>query len=203
MTNCISWCNGPTPNSFVNINEIHLCQYCEATIAYTNSDLVWVKPLSNGVFLQQQIALGVTIEIGSNYVAEKSLAVTVKGAKFVSRFGVKTAGNWFNESSTALARRLGRDGETAAGITKTYERFRSYFNPQKYRIPDELNHVAKTLTEVKNTKKLAFTFQLQDYMYYCIDNCYDFTLKVRRNTRISGPLRKAIDSGYIILGYLP
>ena len=103
----------------------------------------------------------------------------------------------------AYVRKMGKQGEDAAGINKTYERFTSYLNPKKYRVPDELDHINRTLIEVKNRKKLDFVGQIQDDLFYCMENGYEFKLKIRKDTILSGPLKRAINAGYITVEYLP
>ena len=64
--------------------------------------------------------------------------------------------------------------------------------------PDEVTDAA--LTEVKNVGKLSFTRQLRDYHKYATSqpDKLDFILWTRPDTKLSGPLKRAIDNGDII-----
>ena len=104
---------------------------------------------------------------------------------------------------TALARQLGTAGETAAGIVKNTERIPSLTGTAQYRIPDALDHSAKVIGEVKNVASLSYTRQLKDFVAYSQQSGYAFNLWVRSSTRLSGPLRQAVNDVPIILRPLP
>ena len=88
------------------------------------------------------------------------------------------------ESPTELARRLGREGELAAGIDPIKKkRIPSLSGRRKYRIPDEMTR--KTLTEVKNVKYQHFSTQLRDSLHFSIMTNRQMILKVRRDTILS------------------
>ena len=109
-------------------------------------------------------------------------------------------------SGTTLARQLGQDGERAAGIVKNTERINSLTGTADYRVPDILDHAAGLVGEVKSVATQAFTRQIQDYLYYALQNNYDFVLVVRQGggTAFTEPLRALVGSGFInILRMLP
>ena len=71
-------------------------------------------------------------------------------------------------SGTALARRLGAEGEAAiqgAGNTT-----RIQLPGGGYRVPDILDEAARVVGEVKNVKSLSYTQQLRDYVAYARRN---------------------------------
>ncbi len=109
-------------------------------------------------------------------------------------------------TGTALARQLGQEGERAADIVKNTERINSLTGTADYRVPDILDHAAGLVGEVKNVATQGFTRQIQDYLYYALQNNYDFVLVVRQGggTAFTAPLQALIDSGFInILRMLP
>jgi hypothetical protein len=57
-------------------------------------------------------------------------------------------------------------------------------------IPDELTDTG--MTEVKNVKRLGFTHQIQDFMYYAARTGRSFNLVVRKNTRLTKELEDII-----------
>ena len=69
------------------------------------------------------------------------------------------------------------------------------------RFPDALTDT--TLTEVKNVAYQSYTQQLRDYATFAAQNWLDFQLWVRPSTGLSGPLMDAINSGDIILNFIP
>ncbi len=97
----------------------------------------------------------------------------------------------------AIVRQLGNEGETAAGIVKNTQRIESLSGKAAYRVPDELT--ATTVTEVKNVAKQSFNTQIQDSLHYAMMTNRDFELVVRNTTRLSGPLQRAVDAGWITL----
>jgi RHS repeat-associated protein len=102
-------------------------------------------------------------------------------------------------TGTGEARTAGMVGETAAGIIKNTERIESLSKTAAYRIPDELNHAAQLIGEVKNTSYQAYTRQLQDFAAYSQKYGYKFNLYVREGTKLSAPLQKAVNDGFIVL----
>ncbi len=96
------------------------------------------------------------------------------------------------------ARNLGQQGEKAAKIVKNTQRIPSITGTAKYRIPDALDKTNKVLTEIKNVKSQGLTNQLKDFSLWAEEKGYEFILKTRPNTKISGPLQEYIDNGKII-----
>ncbi|MFF0728722.1 DNRLRE domain-containing protein [Streptomyces sp. NPDC004134] len=92
--------------------------------------------------------------------------------------------------------RAGQVGETAAGITKNTEKLRIN---GRTRIPDELDHTAGVIGEVKNVKYQHLSTQIRDDLQYAAANGYQFKLYVRGSTRLSGPLQARVNSGEIDL----
>ncbi|MCK4261385.1 MAG: hypothetical protein KAX49_20615, partial [Halanaerobiales bacterium] len=123
------------------------------------------------------------------------------GDDFINK-GIKeadeVAGELAEESKTEYARRRGKIGEEAAGITKNTKRIESITGKAKYRIPDGLDELSQVLTEVKNVKRQGYTSQIKDFYLWSKNNGYEFVLKTRPNTIISRPLQKLINAGKII-----
>lgn len=69
------------------------------------------------------------------------------------------------------------------------------------RIPDGLKN--GVLSEVKNTKQQSFTRQLRDFSDYADTNGLQMDLYTRHDTKLSKPLKDAIDSGKINLKTIP
>ena len=53
--------------------------------------------------------------------------------------------------------------------------------------------------EIKNVKNLSLTPQLKDYINYCYENGYQFTLYIREGTQLSGPLGNELDRIHAII----
>jgi hypothetical protein len=104
---------------------------------------------------------------------------------------------WGRRGLNALehAKELGKAGEKAAGITKPKSAIKV---DGRNLFPDDVDVVARSLTEVKNVKSLSLTRQLRDYNKYAKSNNFKFVLVTRPGTKLSRPLRKAIESGDII-----
>lgn len=100
----------------------------------------------------------------------------------------------------SLARELGREGETAAGITSPKTGVRGPISG-RMRFPDELT--ATLLKEIKNVAKQALTAQLKDYIAIANNLGIDFELWIRSTTRITKPLQEAIKRGDIIPKIIP
>lgn len=99
------------------------------------------------------------------------------------------------------ARAAGLAGEQAAGIVRNTRRIDSLTGTAKFRVPDALS--STTLTEVKNVRSLSLTSQIRDFSAFARQEGLAFELVVRPNTRLSGPLRQAIQSEGIVLRTLP
>jgi len=104
-----------------------------------------------------------------------------------------------------LARRLGEAGEAAVRASFDIgEKVRiAVPGAQRFRIPDGVNAALKTLSEVKNVKKLSFTSQLRDFVKISKANDLKFVLYVRKDTKFSKPLMEAIERGDIELRFIP
>lgn len=102
-------------------------------------------------------------------------------------------------ANTGMAgvRTTGQVGEELAGIIKNTERIPAASGKVGYRIPDELN--GSVIGEVKNVARLNYSSQLRDFGAYAQANKLQYNLYVRGNTRLSGPLQNAVDSGAINL----
>jgi len=98
----------------------------------------------------------------------------------------------------AQVRAAGRVGEEAAGIVPNTRRIGSSSGSADYRIPDQLLDEEKLLSEVKNVEYLPYTSQLRDFAAYADETGYTFELWVRSTTRLSAPLREAVESGRIL-----
>ena len=94
-------------------------------------------------------------------------------------------------------RAAGEAGETAAGITKNTERIASASGKAAYRIPDQLDHGARVIGEVKNVARQGLTSQIQDFISYATDRGYKFVLYVRSSTTFTPALQDAIRAGSI------
>lgn len=130
---------------------------------------------------------------GGGCAAQIAMAVPVfKIAKLGKLASVAEKG----EDGMAAVREAGRAGEEAAGIVKNTRRIPSASGAAKYRIPDELN--GSVLGEVKNTARLGYSKQLQDFAAYASDEGLTFRLYVRGSTRFSKQLQREVDAGRIV-----
>lgn len=98
----------------------------------------------------------------------------------------------------ANARSLGAAGEASVGITEGKTGIQI---GGKMRFPDRLT--ATTLEEVKNVKTQSFTRQLRDYLNYSQQTGRQMILHTRPTTTMTGPLKKAIETGQIIHKTIP
>lgn len=111
--------------------------------------------------------------------------------------GIKIAGGGL------LAVRLGMAGERA--VRAVYDIGLPTFikiNGRR-RIPDGINALAKTVSEVKNVKELGLTSQLLDYSAYARSKGFRFDLFVREDTYMTKPLKEYIAGGNINLMFIP
>jgi hypothetical protein len=69
------------------------------------------------------------------------------------------------------------------------------------RFPDGLT--TSVVSEVKNVQSLSYTQQLQDLAKFAQQTGRRFDLYVRYNTRLSGPLQQAAQSGRVNLRFIP
>ncbi len=102
-------------------------------------------------------------------------------------------------TSTGTARILGEVGEQTAGVLKNTTRIDSLTGTANFRIPDQLIPEQNLISEVKNVAYQSLTNQLKDFTLYAQKMSYSFELFVRENTRLSQPLKDAIETGKIIL----
>ena len=126
------------------------------------------------------------------------LDVAMLASQFAPGGGLVESAAYARSSFVDLGniRNKGKIGEELAGIAKPKTRI--YFDGgSRYRVPDEISDTF--LREVKNVKYQSFTRQLKDYMNYANNNGLDFVLSVSRETKLSGPLKKMVDSGKIVL----
>jgi RHS repeat-associated protein len=102
----------------------------------------------------------------------------------------------------AINQTTGQLGEQAANIIKNTARIDSFTETASYRIPDVLDHEAGIIGEIKNVERLAYTSQLRDFVAYAKQRAssgFRFVLQTRPATKLSGPLKQAVDDGDIIL----
>jgi hypothetical protein len=125
------------------------------------------------------------------------LKLTERGLKYADEVGELVKGT--EKTGTDMARKLGKEGENAAGIKGSKQRIESLSGTANYRIPDELLQDEKILREIKNVKSQSFTNQLKDFNAWAKENGYKFILEVRPGAKLSGPLQDAINKGDIIL----
>ena len=117
--------------------------------------------------------------------------------------GTTRAVAWTITAKSAGA--LGREGEAA--VRAVYDigekPMQSILMNGRARIPDGINPLGKSLSEVKNVNSLSFTSQLRDYSIYAQGQGLRFDLYTRSSTQLSGPLQDAIDSGLINHLHIP
>lgn len=102
---------------------------------------------------------------------------------------------------TKRARQLGKAGEDAVkAVYDIGEKAKVVING-RVRFPDGLTQ--GVISEVKNVANLSFTRQLRDYLDYVLSEGFRFDLYTRLETKLSGPLQDAIDSGLINRLYIP
>lgn len=150
--------------------------------------------------MDHPIAAGAAVGVGSGVAAYGVAAgVTALSMQYLGGAGTaclvgcqKSA-----ESLQSTPQALGKLGEQLSGLMKNTERITSATNTANYRIPDGLNHVTKTLSEVKNVKYQGFTNQIKDSLMYSQNNGYKFELITRSDTVLSNPLQNVIKNGNI------
>ena len=135
---------------------------------------------------------GALIGAGVGYLVQAAYGAIVGAAATTGTIATEAAQRMEN------ARTLGQQGEKAANIVKNTQRIPSLTQTANYRIPDALDKSKKVLIEIKNVKYQGLTNQIRDFSLWAQERCYDFILKTRPDTKISGPLKEYIDSGKII-----
>ena len=119
------------------------------------------------------------------------------GAVFMGGIGALKGGINFTESATVRARRLGREGEAAAGITGS--KIGVEING-RMRFPDEISPT--TIKEVKNVGRQGWTRQLKDYSDLAKSEGKTFELWIRPETRVSRVLEQARRDGNVVFKFI-
>jgi len=99
--------------------------------------------------------------------------------------------------------RLGKLGEIAVRSVYNIGGKRLIAINGRFRIPDGINTVEKTISEIKNVASQSYTTQLRDYVAYAKSKGYQFVLYVRPGARLSGPLRQAETAGDVVIRNIP
>jgi RHS repeat-associated protein len=93
-----------------------------------------------------------------------------------------------------LSKIQGRAGEVAANVGKTKRTIQSIREVGKKRIPDHLDDkIEKLLIEVKYTKYISYTSQLQDDLFYALEKGLWFVIVAKEGTRWSSTLQRLMD----------
>jgi hypothetical protein len=103
-----------------------------------------------------------------------------------------------HNSNIACNKLLGEAGEIAAGTAGPKTGVRSLLNPNRWRFPDKIDDVAKTIEETKNVAYQHLSTQLRDYVKIADDMGYQLVLNMRKTTEVSAPLQRLINLGKII-----
>jgi hypothetical protein len=108
---------------------------------------------------------------------------------------------WLVHNAPLACVAAGKAGEIAGGTTGPRIGLKSILNPGRWRFPDKVDKVAKTITETKNRAYQYNSTQLWDYLEIARDGGYQLILQVRKGdgTKIARPLQDLIDDGAIIL----
>jgi len=123
-----------------------------------------------------------------------------EGAEKAGKEGAEQCGKKTGKEATEYARKVGKQGEDAAGIDARIKGRINVPGTSRWRIPDELTRFV--LKEVKNVKYLSLTRQLRDYLKIARSTGRTFELWVPQAlplNKLSAPLRKLIEEGEIIL----
>ena len=150
-------------------------------------------------------ATGALVGVGAGAVAYGAAAgVTALSVEYLGGAGTACLAGCQKAAQTlqSTPQALGKLGEQLSGLIKNTERIPSATNTANYRIPDGLNHVTQTLSEVKNVNYQSFTNQLKDSLIHAQNTGYKFDLITRPSTTISGPLQSVINSGSITHKFL-
>ena len=67
------------------------------------------------------------------------------------------------------------------------------------RVPDFIDEANNVIAESKNVAKLSYTKQLHDYVDKAKDMGTQLKLYVRHDTKLSGPLKTAVENSFIDL----
>ncbi|MFI2562181.1 MULTISPECIES: putative toxin [Nocardia] len=91
----------------------------------------------------------------------------------------------------------GAKGEARAGIDPVKPKESFVGSTGARRVPDDIDHGQKRLTEVKNVQQQSLTEQIKDDLIYCQTNGYEFVLITDTNTKLTAPLQGLVDQGRI------
>ena len=146
----------------------------------------WLIPVPVGKILGALTAKGYTIIVskaGMTILRKGDTVVEVATSGIKSAVKVGEAGENAVRAAFSIGEKVGVKME---GIT---------------RYPDGITKTV--LSEVKNAAHLDFSSQLRAYAGHAQRNGLQFHLYVRSTTTFSAPLRAAIDSGEVVLRYIP
>jgi hypothetical protein len=132
--------------------------------------------------------LKLTLKAYEIHQAAKSEAALLKLAK-----GIERAND---------ARLKGKMGEIAAGIPQVVpKRAIDIPGTTRKRYPDWVDQ--EKLVEVKNVQQQGLTLQLKDYISFAKQENIPMILHFRSNTKLTKPLKKAIEDNKIHIEQLP
>ena len=129
------------------------------------------------------------VQSGYNYVKSRTVKSPINA--------IESKAEPTGKKDLAAQVQKGKDGEIAAGIDPNAPKEKIVVD-SRTRIPDELDHKYKTLTEVKNVKSQSFTKQLRDFHQYSLDNGYKMILYMPEGHPVTKPLQQQFDNGTII-----
>ena len=142
---------------------------------------------------------GAVVKGGSTLIATIGSGGFGAGGTYIAN-NLSQVSNRLAPSSQVAASKMqdiaskGKAGEVASGITKNTMHIPSLTNTAAYRIPDGLTETV--LSEVKNySGTLSYTNQLRDFALYSQSKGLEMHLYT--NTRLTGPLQRAVDSGLL------
>ena len=136
--------------------------------------------------------------VAENPLVQGSAMGLLTGGTFNVARGLFSKATVGTVDAMANARSLGAAGEASVGITEAKTGIQI---GGKMRFPDRLT--ATTLEEVKNVGSQSFTRQLRDYLNYSQQTGRQMILHTRPTTTMTGPLKKAIETGQIIHKTIP
>lgn len=136
--------------------------------------------------------------VAENPLVQSAAMGLLTGGTFNVARGLFSKATVGTVDAMANARSLGAAGEASVGITEAKTGIQI---GGKMRFPDRLT--ATTLEEVKNVGSQSFTRQLRDYLNYSQQTGRQMILHTRPTTTMTGPLKKAIESGQIIHRTIP
>lgn len=151
---------------------------------------------------------GTSTQLTTNYITHQTITDGLTETILQSAMWSVAGGGAVGLVGKAAARlissnAIGKVGEEAAGISLPKVQIRTVNGTAPFRVPDEVDLIAKSLREVKNVAELSYTRQLRDYAAWAERRGFTFRLVTRQNTKLSGPLQEAIDAGKIVWEQLP